>query len=219
MAREAAQDTSKVEFFVLHGSTDAPTVDIIARGVATLVDNASYGDITDYLAVPASSYTLDITPGDDNNTIVTSITADLTGLAGGTAAVFASGFLDPSSNQNGSGFGVFAALANGTVVQFGGLTDVKTSEVKTPSNFNLAQNFPNPFNPSTKIEFSLPVKQEVSLKVFNLLGQEIATLLNKEMNEGTYNLNFDASSLSSGVYLYQLRAGNFVQTKKMTLLK
>ena len=219
MAREAAQDTSKVEFFVLHGSTDAPTVDIIARGVATLVDNASYGDITDYLAVPASSYTLDITPGDDNNTIVTSVTADLTGLAGGTAAVFASGFLDPSSNQNGSGFGVFAALANGTVVQFGGLTDVKTSEVKTPSNFNLAQNFPNPFNPSTKIEFSLPVKQEVSLKVFNLLGQEIATLLNKEMNEGTYNLNFDASSLSSGVYLYQLRAGNFVQTKKMTLLK
>ncbi len=219
MARESAQDTSKVEFFVLHGSTDAPTVDVIARNVATLVDNAAYGDITDYIAVPPANYTLDITPGDDNNTIVTSVQADLSGLAGGTAAVFASGFLDPSMNQNGPSFGIFAALANGTIVQFGTVTSVGSSDNTAPSSFSLKQNYPNPFNPSTTIEFALPANQEVSLKVFNMLGQEVATLLNKEMNKGTYNINFDAGNLSSGIYLYQLRAGNFIQTKKMTLLK
>ncbi len=219
MARESAYDSAKVDFFVLHGSTDAPTVDIVARGVATLVDNAAYGDITDYISVPPAAYILDITPGGDNNTIVTSLNADLSGLAGKTAAVFASGFLDPSANQNGEPFGVFAALANGTVVQFGTLTDVKTTEITVPKNYNLKQNYPNPFNPSTKIQFSLPVNQTVTLKVFNMLGQEVATLINKEMNAGNYNIDFIANDLSSGVYLYQLKTGNFIQTKKMTLLK
>ncbi len=94
------------------------TVDIIARNVATLVDNAAYGDITDYINVPAADYTIDITPGDDNSTIVASFDVNLSGLEGGSAVVFASGFLDPSSNQNGEAFGLFAALSDGTVVQF-----------------------------------------------------------------------------------------------------
>ena len=219
MAREAAVDTSKVEFAVVHGSTDAPSVDVIARGVATLVDNASYGDITDYIAVPASDYTLDITPANDNNTIVTTLDADLSGLKGGAAVVFASGFLDPSSNQNGSSFGVFAALPNGTVVQFGTLTSNNDSKSNLPTSYNLLQNYPNPFNPNTSIEFAIPAKQQVIIKVFNLLGQEIATLVNKEMNSGNYKINFDASKLSSGVYLYQLTAGKYIQTKKMILMK
>ena len=219
MARETAMDTSKVEFAVVHGSTDAPSVDVIARGVATLVDNAAYGDITDYIAVPAADYTLDITPANDNNTIVTSLNADLSGLKGGAAIVFASGFLDPSSNQNGSSFGIFAALPNGAVVQFSTLTSVSDSKINVPSSYNLFQNYPNPFNPSTKIEFSLPSKQFVSLKVYNLLGQEVATLVNKEMALGNYTVNFSANGLSSGVYLYKLSAGNYSQTKKMLLMK
>ena len=117
-AKEISSDSTKIQFFVLHGATDAPTVDVIARDVATLVDNAAYGDITDYISVPAASYILDVTPGSDNNTIVASFQADLRGLAGGSAVVFASGFLDPTANQNGKAFGIFAALANGNVVEF-----------------------------------------------------------------------------------------------------
>lgn len=116
--REAAQNSGEVDFVVVHGATDAPTVDVLARNVATLVDNAAYTDITSYINVPAASYLLDVTPGNANNTIVASYTADLSGLAGGSAVVFASGFLDPATNQNGEAFGLFAALANGTVVPF-----------------------------------------------------------------------------------------------------
>ncbi|MEJ2617715.1 MAG: DUF4397 domain-containing protein [Ignavibacteriaceae bacterium] len=132
MARESALDTGKVDFFVLHGATDAPAVDIIARGVATLVNNASYGDITNYISVDPGFYTLDITPGNDNNTIVTSLQTDLTGLKGKAAAIFASGFLNPANNQNGSSFGVFAALSDGTVVQFSTLTAIESSGNSIP---------------------------------------------------------------------------------------
>jgi hypothetical protein len=121
LVKDMAQEEStsdNVEFFVLHGATDAPAVDVIARDVATLVDNAAYTDMTGYIPVPAASYILDVTPAEDNETIVASFTADLSGLGGGSAAVFASGFLTPSANQNGEAFGIFAALANGTVVEF-----------------------------------------------------------------------------------------------------
>jgi hypothetical protein len=97
-------------------------------------------------------------------------------------------------------------------------TDVN-SEKDTPFEFYLEQNFPNPFNPSTRISFALPKTIIVELKIFNLLGQEVATLLNEEKAAGTYEVNFDASNLSSGIYLYKIQAGHFVETKKMILLK
>lgn len=118
LARETASSGSVVEFFALHGATDAPTVDVIARGVATLVPDAGYGDLTGYVSVPPGVYTLDVTPGNDNATVVASFQADLSGLAGGAAVVFASGFLSPADDQNGPAFGLFAALPNGTVVAF-----------------------------------------------------------------------------------------------------
>ena len=108
----------EVMFKVLHGATDAPAVDIIARDVATLVDGAAYTDITPYVTVDANKYILDITPDEDNDTVVASFTADLSGLGGGVAFVFASGFLSPSENQNGPAFGIYAALTDGTVVEF-----------------------------------------------------------------------------------------------------
>ncbi|MEZ4934441.1 MAG: DUF4397 domain-containing protein [Saprospiraceae bacterium] len=115
-AREAAA-AGGVDFVVNHGSTDAPIVDVIARGVATLVDDASYGDVTPYINVPAGAYTLDVTPGDANSEIVASFSADLSGLEGGAAVVFASGFLAPPM-MGDPAFGIFAALPDGTVVEF-----------------------------------------------------------------------------------------------------
>jgi hypothetical protein len=218
MARESGTG-SDVDFFVLHGATDAPTVDVIARNVATLVDNAAYGDITGYISVPPANYTLDLTLA-DGVTLVQSYVADLRTLGGGSAVVFASGFLDPSSNQNGEAFGLFFALADGTVGQFPEcVASVENISGVNPDNYTLSQNYPNPFNPSTTINFSIPNSEYVTLKVYNILGSEVATLVNENLSAGAYRFNFDAQGLASGVYLYELNAGNFREIKKMNLLK
>jgi len=88
-----------------------------------------------------------------------------------------------------------------------------------PAEFRLSQNYPNPFNPSTKISYAIPVNAHVTLKVYDALGNEITTLVNEEKPAGTYKINFDASNLSSGVYFYTLTSGNFVEAKKMILMK
>jgi hypothetical protein len=102
------------------------------------------------------------------------------------------------------------------------LTDQLTSvvsETKIPTSIELEQNFPNPFNPTTKIVFSIPQRSNVRLIVYNLLGNQVAELVNSDMEAGSYETNFDASLLPSGVYFYKLTAGNFVETKKMLLVK
>lgn len=88
-----------------------------------------------------------------------------------------------------------------------------------PQIFALDQNYPNPFNPSTKISWQSPVAGYQSIKVYDVLGNEVATLINEEKPVGSYEVEFNASNLSSGVYLYKLQAGNFVETKKMILLR
>ncbi|MEJ2193836.1 MAG: T9SS type A sorting domain-containing protein [Ignavibacteriaceae bacterium] len=96
------------------------------------------------------------------------------------------------------------------------------SSVESPNDlktFVLEQNYPNPFNPVTKIEYSVPQLSQVQLKVFDVLGNEIATLVNDEKDSGIYEVNFNASELSSGIYFYKLRAGSFADAKKMLLLK
>lgn len=312
MARTSAVG-SDVDLFVLHGSTDAPTVDVKAReaGNLVLVDNAAYGDITPYFSVPPGNYTLDLYLA-DGTTLVESFIAPLAGLGGGSAAVFASGFLNPANNQNGAPFGIFVALVDGTVIQLAtGVVPVELSSftalvsgknvtlnwitasevnnsgfeiqrksenefstigfvtgngtttniqqysitdenlsagnyiyrlkqidfngtfeysneieviIAVPSEFSLAQNYPNPFNPSTIISFNLAVDSDVSLKVFNILGQEVASLLNTRVSAGTQQINFNAAGLNTGVYFYQIEAKgingtNFSSTKKMILTK
>lgn len=310
-ARETATG-SGVDIFVLHGSTDAPAVDVKAReaGNLVLVNDAAYGDITPYFTVPANDYTLDLYLA-DGVTLVNSFIAPLSGLGGSSLAVFASGFLNPSANQNGAPFGLFAALANGTVVQLvPGVVPVELSSftatvngtsvslnwttvtetnnrgfeiqrkssdndfvtvgfvngkgtttqiqnysftesnlaignyayrlkqidfdgtfefskvvevsVVAPREFSLEQNFPNPFNPSTMISLNLKTDADVTLKVFNLLGQEIATLVNGRLTAGTQQISFNAENLTSGVYFYRIDAKgidgtNFSSTKKMIL--
>jgi hypothetical protein len=88
-----------------------------------------------------------------------------------------------------------------------------------PDAFGLAQNYPNPFNPTTTFAYSIPIQADVTLKIFNLLGQEMATLAQGRRNAGTYQILFDASELTSGIYFYRIEAGSFVSTKKMILVK
>jgi hypothetical protein len=88
-----------------------------------------------------------------------------------------------------------------------------------PDGFILAQNYPNPFNPVTTVHYSLGNKQHVSLKVYDILGNEVANLVNEEKETGSYKVEFDAGNLSSGIYYYTIITDNFMQTKKMILLK
>jgi hypothetical protein len=88
-----------------------------------------------------------------------------------------------------------------------------------PESYHLAQNFPNPFNPTTRINYSIPTGGIVSLKVFNLVGQEVATVFDGFQPAGNYTVTFDATGLASGVYLYQLQANNFLDTKRFVLLR
>ena len=100
--------------------------------------------------------------------------------------------------------------------------EVEVTIDNMPTEFELSQNYPNPFNPSAVIKYSLPSKEFVQLKVFNVLGNEIATLVNGVQEAGTYKVEFNATNynnFSSGVYFYRFEAGSFIDSRKMTLVK
>jgi parallel beta-helix repeat protein len=98
--------------------------------------------------------------------------------------------------------------------------EVETSAVSAaPQIYEISQNYPNPFNPVTNIRYSVPVQSNVMIKVYDILGSEITTLVDEVKSPGTYNVQFNAAGLASGVYIYQIRADNFVETRKMNLLK
>ena len=107
-----------------------------------------------------------------------------------------------------------------TDADFGIVTSVEiTREEELPTVYALAQNYPNPFNPSTVVQYSVPTGGLVMLKVYNVLGQEVRTLVNEQQAPGTYRVRFDATGLASGLYFYRITAGAFVDIKKMMLLK
>ncbi|HQY20108.1 MAG TPA: T9SS type A sorting domain-containing protein [Ignavibacteria bacterium] len=106
----------------------------------------------------------------------------------------------------------YTAVVDGTV----GVSHINNL---VPDEFVLSQNYPNPFNPETKIAYSIPVKGHVSLKIYNSIGKEVASLVNRSQNSGNYEVRFDGASLNSGVYFYKIQVNDFVQTKKMILLK
>jgi endo-1,4-beta-xylanase len=111
------------------------------------------------------------------------------------------------------------ALGSFVIGSFKFVTGVEDEENTIPKKFELSQNYPNPFNPSTIITYQLPVTSNMSLKVYNLLGQEVATLFEGIRQPGNYMATFDGRGLSGGVYLYRMTAANFVDTKKTVLLK
>ncbi|MFN3695100.1 MAG: T9SS type A sorting domain-containing protein, partial [Ignavibacterium sp.] len=113
----------------------------------------------------------------------------------------------------------FTHNTNFTDIQWPGTTDISEIDGPIPARFALEQNYPNPFNPSTTINFSIPQKDFVTLKIYNLVGDEIQLLINEEKEAGIYNVTFEAINLPSGVYFYKIRAGNFTATKKMILMR
>ena len=98
-------------------------------------------------------------------------------------------------------------------------TDVNDYSSILPKNFILSQNYPNPFNPTTTINYSAPKSGFVSIKVYDVLGREVATLINENKPAGNYSIQFNSGNLVSEVYFYRMQAGDFIQTKKLILLK
>ncbi len=100
-----------------------------------------------------------------------------------------------------------------------GPTGIISQNNNVPKEYSISQNYPNPFNPTTNIHFSIPKDGNVSLKFYDMLGQEVAVFADGFMKAGTYNAEFDGSNFASGIYFYTLKAGNFIETKKMSLVK
>ncbi|MGB5896230.1 MAG: T9SS type A sorting domain-containing protein, partial [Ignavibacteriaceae bacterium] len=137
---------------------------------------------------------------------------------------------EPSDNQARFGFDIGGSTVDlyfDNIRVSSGTTPVNISEILTaPKSIQLFQNYPNPFNPSTRIKYSIPQSSNVLIKVFDILGNEIETLVNGEKPVGTYEITWNAENLPSGIYFYQLQAvptgrqaGLFVETKKMVRMK
>ncbi len=198
--RESAANPGNVDFRVVHGSTDAPTVDVIAQGVATLVDDAAYGDITAYLSVPPASYTLNVTPGNNNAVVVASFLADLSGLAGQSAVVLASGFLSPQVNQNGAGFVLIAVLDDGTVIPLNNVTGVDETQ-RQANSFSV---FPVPAVDHVRLRLPEGFRSG-NLFVTDVSGR---IRLQAYLESAQADRRLDLSGLSSGLYLMRLEQGD-----------
>jgi photosystem II stability/assembly factor-like uncharacterized protein len=127
--------------------------------------------------------------------------------------IYSINFANPSTGYITGGYGTIFKTTNGGTIW------VNNIESKIPKNFSLSQNYPNPFNPNTIIRFQIKDSRFVTLKIFNILGKEIATLVNEKQSPGTYEVSWDGSAYPSGVYFYKLITGDFTETKKMVMIK
>ncbi|MBK8683490.1 MAG: T9SS type A sorting domain-containing protein [Bacteroidetes bacterium] len=136
--------------------------------------------------------------------------------AGTSTAVIHYSFADKSLGSGNYYYRLIQKDLDGTTKIYDLLNEVL---IGVPEKFELNQNFPNPFNPTTSISFSLPVSGVVSLKVYNTMGEEVATLVNETREAGSYEIKFDATKITSGIYFYTLTSGEFQMTKKLVLMK
>ena len=223
------EEPSNVHLVFLHAVTDAPTVNIALQGGSILVEGLSFGQASDSMTnLPPGSYTFDVQRSSDSQ-ILGSYPIDLTGKAGEVVMMAFSGFLDPSANQNGPLMSLEEVPTGTSILPQTGIG----GDNSIPEVFALEQNYPNPFNPTTKIKFTLSsqeragVRSFVSLKVYDVLGREVATLVNEVKQPGSYEVTWDAGGLArqtagglaSGIYFYRITAGEFRQAKKLILLR
>ncbi len=220
-ARDKSTNPGEVQFILIHGVTDAPTIDIQIGSQTILIDNLSYGEISNYISLAPGTYNFDMTNASGDSLLAT-FHVDLSSYADSAMVMFLSGFLNPDKNQNGAELGLFGAFPNGNVIEFNKipLTIVPKKKIVHPiTGFSLYQNYPNPFNPMTTIEFELPVSDQVELSVFNVKGQKLCTLIHRNMKAGHHEIRWNAELLPGGVYFYRLTTPHFEDTKKMILLK
>jgi hypothetical protein len=129
------------------------------------------------------------------------------------------GFGVSSVMVNSMNNAVIAGTSNGAVFKLIDSPSSVNGSTELPNSFSLEQNYPNPFNPATTIEFSIANREQVTLKIYNALGELVETLINENLEAGNYKINFNGSNLTSGMYIYHIQAGSFSASKKMMLVK
>ena len=134
--------------------------------------------------------------------------------SGSTSRLYSVHFTDQNTGWAVGGRGTILKTTNG------GVTSVEDeNSFNQPKDFLLSQNYPNPFNPTTIIKYQIPEISFVTIKIYDVLGNEIASVVNEEKSEGSYEVEFDGKKLTSGIYFYRLQADTYVETRKMVLIK
>lgn len=216
-AQEAAVNSGDVDVRVVHGATDAPTVDVLAAGNPTpLVDDAPYRAATGYLALPPSAYTLVITPGSDNSAVVATFLADVSGLAGGAGAILASGFLSPADNQNGEGFGLLLVLPDGTAQL---LTNTTALEEELVQNNSLLEAYPNPFSDLATLNYEMEKAGALTMEVLDIAGRVAYRQSWDFQNKGIVSTQLSANELSAGVHTVIFTTENTRSIKRVVVVK
>ena len=169
-------------------------------------------------AVLVPNFTVEVPGFDLNKDYNIDFYADLNGNGSYNAPPVDHAWRLNFNSSTGDFLSNFSHNANFTDIQWPSTTDINDG-TSLVDHFSLEQNYPNPFNPSTSIQYAIARRQFITLKVYDVIGNEIATLVNETKPAGKYEVNFDASRLSSGIYFYKIQAGTNVQTKKMLLLK
>jgi glycosidase len=198
----------------------------IHNPVITRLNNSESSNVYSYSSVSGNNTVLTVANFKDQPK---DITVDLTGLSyDGSSTYFLtdliSGKVYPVAPSSRAGFAVSLETYQARVFYYG-LDSVSVVSVDDnhagviPAEFKLYQNYPNPFNPATTIKYQVKEAGKVMLKLYDILGAEVTTLVNEEKSPGTYQVEFNASSLSSGVYLYRMQAGDYVSVKKLILMK
>lgn len=217
--REAATSgSSNTDVLVYHGSTDAPTVDVAetGAGAGTVVDNIAYSEFQGYLELPTADYVLTIQ--DETGAVnVASFDAPLATLSleGAALTVLASGFLDPSMNSNGAGFGLWASIGvAGNLIPLSNVTGI--AEVEAISNAAL---FPNPTNDNATMFFVLVEDENINLEVVNTMGQQVFVRSFGEMLSGNHRVEIPASEMTPGFYFVNLRTNSGVVSTKLQVVR
>jgi hypothetical protein len=211
-----------VKVIGFHGAPDAPAVDILARGswfYRKLADNLAYGDFSGYRTLWPRSYEIIVTLADDNSAVVAQYEADLSAASGKGVTVFASGFLNPAQ---GPAFGLFAALPDGTVLELPPYAPHPVALMGSGAgvqDFTLFQNSPNPFSEGTTISFALPEAANVSIAVYNTMGQLVDRVLNEQREAGVHSVQYSGDKLATGVYYCRMDAGPHSEVRKMMVFK
>jgi hypothetical protein len=226
-ARLTAENENEVEFFVVHSSPDAGSVTFrLIEGWPfeagdELASGLEFTEVSDYIGLEPAVYTIQMLDA-DTGAELDAFEFDFSGYAGQTLVLVAEGYRTPTGDQ--PGFTLSAYTAAGTRVTAAVVTTIGSEPADLPQVFALRGNYPNPFNPTTKISFDLPQTAEVSVEIFDVAGRRVMSLPAQQFGAGhARTIDVDGMSLASGMYLYRITARmaseTIVQSGRMTLLK
>ena len=208
-ARIAANNASQVDMQVFHGSPDAPTVDVTVPGGGLVIDNLQYGTYQGYLGLPPLVYVLNITPGNNNNTIVATYRADLTGVTGQAITVFASGFLSGTAPA----FGLWVALPNGTTFP---LDQIVSSNELTNRLTDLSLQ-PNPANEAVTLRFNMEAATDLRYRVIDVAGRTVLEGDLGTVNAGPFVGTISTDAIENGMYQVEIRSSKGWTAKKLLI--